>query len=194
MQEDKQILHRMIASVPWHQTVLNFFMHPISPRYDCSQIFVGLSNIFDLFHPSEGSEYQAHDGCHRRQRGSWWQISTNQGFHTSTAYPWPTSIPSSPSLALPTNFPFAEHGTVTGLQAGIWRIWWFGRLQGQDIFLFHKTSCGTKQASCSAENGYFNPLALELDIYSLAHHLCKMWIFCEPRSATLGNTRHFVEE
>ena len=40
----------------------------------------------------------------------------------------------------------------------------------------------------------FNPLALELDIYSLAHHLCKMLIFYEPRSLILGNTRHFVEE
>ena len=40
----------------------------------------------------------------------------------------------------------------------------------------------------------FNPLALELDIYSLAHHLCKMWIFYKPRSVTLGNSRHFVEE
>jgi len=39
-----------------------------------------------------------------------------------------------------------------------------------------------------------NPLALELDIYSLEHHLCKMWIFYEPRRITLGNTRHFVEE
>ena len=39
-----------------------------------------------------------------------------------------------------------------------------------------------------------NPLALELDIYSLAHHLCKMRIFYEPRRVTLGNTRHFVEE
>jgi hypothetical protein len=39
-----------------------------------------------------------------------------------------------------------------------------------------------------------NPLALELDIYSLAHHLCKISIFYEPRSVTLGNTRHFVEE
>jgi len=39
----------------------------------------------------------------------------------------------------------------------------------------------------------FNPLALELDNYSLAHHLCKMWIFYEPRRATSGNTRHFVE-
>ena len=39
----------------------------------------------------------------------------------------------------------------------------------------------------------FNPLALELYIYSLAHHLCKMWIFYEPRRVTLGNTRHFVE-
>jgi hypothetical protein len=38
-----------------------------------------------------------------------------------------------------------------------------------------------------------NPLALELDIYSLAHHLCKMWIFYEPRRVTLGNTRHFAE-
>ena len=39
-----------------------------------------------------------------------------------------------------------------------------------------------------------NPLALELDIYSLAHHLCEMRIFYEPRRVTLGNTRHFVEE
>jgi hypothetical protein len=39
-----------------------------------------------------------------------------------------------------------------------------------------------------------NPLAMELDIYSLAHHLCKMLIFYEPRRVTLGNTRHFVEE
>jgi len=40
----------------------------------------------------------------------------------------------------------------------------------------------------------FNPLALELDIYSLAHHLCKVWIFYEPRRVTLGNKQHFVEE
>jgi len=39
----------------------------------------------------------------------------------------------------------------------------------------------------------FNPLALELDIYSLANHLCEMWIFYEPRRITSGNTRHFVE-
>ena len=32
------------------------------------------------------------------------------------------------------------------------------------------------------------PLALELDIYSLQHHLCKMLIFYEPRRVTLGNT------
>ena len=31
-------------------------------------------------------------------------------------------------------------------------------------------------------------------IYSSAHHLCKMWIFYEPRTVTLGNTRYFVEE
>ena len=35
------------------------------------------------------------------------------------------------------------------------------------------------------------PLALELDIYGLAHHLCK---FYEPRRVTLGNTRPIVEE
>jgi hypothetical protein len=40
----------------------------------------------------------------------------------------------------------------------------------------------------------FNPLALALDIYSLAHHLCKTWKFYEPRRVTVGNTRHFVEE
>jgi hypothetical protein len=39
-----------------------------------------------------------------------------------------------------------------------------------------------------------NPLALELDIYSSAHHLCEMWIFYEPRRVTLGNTWQFVEE
>ena len=39
-----------------------------------------------------------------------------------------------------------------------------------------------------------NPLTLELDIYSLAHHLCKMCIFYEPRRVALGNTRNFVEE
>jgi hypothetical protein len=37
-----------------------------------------------------------------------------------------------------------------------------------------------------------NPLAMELDIYRLAHHLCKMLIFYKPRRVTLGNTRHFV--
>jgi len=41
---------------------------------------------------------------------------------------------------------------------------------------------------------FLNPLAPELDIYSLAHHLCTTWIFYEPRRVTLGNTRHFVEE
>jgi len=48
--------------------------------------------------------------------------------------------------------------------------------------------------SVTTEEGHVNPLALELDIYSLAHHLCKMWIFCELRRVTLANTRHFVEE
>jgi hypothetical protein len=39
-----------------------------------------------------------------------------------------------------------------------------------------------------------NPLALELDIYSLTQHLCKMRIFHEQRSVTLGNTRHLLVE
>jgi len=39
-----------------------------------------------------------------------------------------------------------------------------------------------------------NPLALELDIFSLAHHLWTMWIFYEPRRITLGDTWLFVEE
>jgi len=41
---------------------------------------------------------------------------------------------------------------------------------------------------------YLNPLAMKLDLHSLAHHLCKMWIFYKPRRVTLGNTRHFVEQ
>ena len=31
----------------------------------------------------------------------------------------------------------------------------------------------------------FNPLALELDIYIVEHHLCKMQIFYEPKKVTL---------
>ena len=49
-------------------------------------------------------------------------------------------------------------------------------------------------APCTKGRELFNPLALELDIYSSAHHLRKMWLFYEPRRATLGNTRHFVEK
>jgi hypothetical protein len=40
----------------------------------------------------------------------------------------------------------------------------------------------------------FNPLVLELDIYSLAHNLCKMWLLYEPKRVTLRNRRHFIEE
>ena len=39
-----------------------------------------------------------------------------------------------------------------------------------------------------------NPLALELDIYIVAHLLYKMWIFYVPKQVTLWNTRHSVEE
>ena len=38
-----------------------------------------------------------------------------------------------------------------------------------------------------------NPLATELGIYSLAHHLYKWWIYYEPSRVTLGNTCYFVE-
>jgi hypothetical protein len=37
----------------------------------------------------------------------------------------------------------------------------------------------------------FNPLALKLDIYSLARHLCKKLIFYEPRRITLGKKTTF---
>jgi len=47
-----------------------------------------------------------------------------------------------------------------------------------------KTNCGKKTV---------NPLALELDINSSAHHLCKTCIFYEPRRVTLGNTLYLVE-
>jgi len=55
--------------------------------------------------------------------------------------------------------------------------------------------CGNSTALSQApDDGYINPLTLELNIYSLAHHLCEMLIFYEPRRVTLGNTRNFVEE
>ena len=46
----------------------------------------------------------------------------------------------------------------------------------------------------SRKRAPLNPLTLELNIYSLAHHLRKMWIFYKPIRITLRNTRHFVEE
>ena len=39
----------------------------------------------------------------------------------------------------------------------------------------------------------FNPLALELDILTVAHRLGKILIFYEPKKV-LWNTRHSVEE
>ena len=53
---------------------------------------------------------------------------------------------------------------------------------------FWSTSVAKDEVKISPE---INPLTLELDIYSLAHHLCKMWILYEPRRVTLGNTRLF---
>jgi len=64
---------------------------------------------------------------------------------------------------------------------------------GPKILKFLPTSLRNPLKSLRKCN-YFNPLALELDIYSLAHHLCKMCIFYEPRRVTLGATWHFVEE
>ena len=42
----------------------------------------------------------------------------------------------------------------------------------------------TENLSC-----YINPSALELDIYSLAHHLCKMWIILGTKR---GNIRKYT--
>jgi hypothetical protein len=68
----------------------------------------------------------------------------------------------------------------------------------KNSYLRNKCRYMQKHTSSTCNNALhdltFNPLALELGIYSLAHHLCKMWIFYEPRRITLGNTRHFVEE
>jgi len=44
-------------------------------------------------------------------------------------------------------------------------IWWWGDVDIPPVYTI-------------------NPLALELDIYGLAHHLCKMWISYEPRRVT----------
>ena len=63
-----------------------------------------------------------------------------------------------------------------------------------NMFIYKQPQVLIFQDHHRATNTIFNPLALELDIYSLAHHLCKMWTFYEPRRVTLGNTRHFVEE
>jgi hypothetical protein len=52
--------------------------------------------------------------------------------------------------------------------------------------------CGGKRSLSYLDK--FNPLALKLDIYSLAQHLGTMSIFYEPRRVTLGNTVHFVKE
>jgi len=41
---------------------------------------------------------------------------------------------------------------------------------------------------------FINPLALELDIYILEHHVGKMWIFYEPKKVTWSNTWHFQDE
>jgi len=51
-------------------------------------------------------------------------------------------------------------------------------------FLSHMTLQPTQNnvaPSSPVKCDSLNPLVLELDTYSLAHHLCKMWIFCEPR-------------
>ena len=56
-----------------------------------------------------------------------------------------------------------------------WRIWW------------------APNNASKRQMGFNSALPLKLDFYSLAHRLCTMWIFYEPRRVTLGNTRHFVE-
>jgi len=46
--EDRKIMHRMIASIPWLQSALNFFLNRILISYSCSQ-------IFELFHLFKGT-------------------------------------------------------------------------------------------------------------------------------------------
>ena len=47
------------------------------------------------------------------------------------------------------------------------------------IFIITGPNCGCRLRRVSQI--LVNALALELNIYSLAHHLCKMWIFYDPR-------------
>jgi hypothetical protein len=47
-------LHRMIASIPWIQSALNFFLNIILIRWGCSQ-------IFELFHPLKGTIINLHN-------------------------------------------------------------------------------------------------------------------------------------
>jgi len=62
------------------------------------------------------------------------------------------------------------------------------------LFVLGPEMCSTGPVGDNATEAGMLTLALELDIYSLAHHLCKMWIFYEPRRVKWGNTWHFVEE
>jgi len=69
-----------------------------------------------------------------------------------------------------------------------------GRIVTRNEFEWKQKASAMQDSVVLREENNFNPLTLEMDIYSLAHHLCKMWIFYEPRRVTLGNTRHFVEK
>jgi len=92
--------------------------------------------------------------------------------------------------------------TVVFAQANsdTWLLSWYHHVRFHSFTLFSfLISLNAPFTACDATIGHvtlqhINPLALELDIYSLAHHLCKMCIFYEPRRVALGNTRHFVEE
>ena len=70
----------------------------------------------------------------------------------------------------------------------LWRIKQSSRLLRATMSLWASVPRCWEASYC------FNPLAPEMDNHSLAHHLCTILIFYEPRRVTLGNTRHFVEE
>jgi len=80
----------------------------------------------------------------------------------------------------------------------LWHTWWhlrsvsfIGSLRARntaenDCNITHSQNTTARQSDV-----LFNHLAPKLDIYSSAHHLCKMLIFYEPRRVTLGNNTTF---
>ena len=116
--------------------------------------------------------------------------------HTSSSSK--ESAPSSTVLLCPL-WPFSRmlytttnHGSTVGtvIRLHVGQIPNYGIIRNRGNRKF--SSSPNLHRYCTWHIFLLNPLALELDIYSLVHRLCKMWIFYEPRGVTLGYTRHFV--